>query len=94
MGGPVIIALLALQAAPLPDIQIGATVEARSMRIEKKGNAKLEVRADPDAGSVVKVEAPRADGVKTLRNVRVAVDAEARIGTPQAPAATTAPEPR
>ena len=88
--------LLALQAAaqPLPDIHIGAIVEARSVRIEKKGDAKLEVRADPDAGSIVKVEAPRADGAKTLRNVRVTVDAQARIGTPQAPPATAAPDPR
>ena len=86
--------LLAVQAAALPDIQIGATVEARSMRIEKKGEAKLEVRADPDSGSAVKIAAPKADGAKALRNVRVTVDAQARLGTPQPASATAAPEPR
>ena len=73
---------LALQAAaPPPDIHIGATLQARSVTIEKKGEARLEVWASPDAGSSVEVEAPSADGSRTLRNVRVTVDAQARIGS-------------
>ena len=77
--------LFLLQAATTPpDIELKAVVDARSVRIEKKGEASLEAEAAPDAGSGVHVEAPRADGAATLRNVRVTVDAEARIADPRA----------
>ena len=89
-----ILLLLALQAAPLPDIELHATLEARSVTIEKKGEATLDVTASPDAGSEVKVEAPKADGRKTLRNVRVEVDAEARIGGDMEVEATGEAAPR
>lgn len=85
---------LALQAAPVPDIELRATIEARSVRIEKRGEARLEVSASPDAGSLVKVEAPRANGARTLRNVRVEVDAEARIGDKSSDPATETAPPR
>ena len=75
--------LLLLQASSAqPDIELRAAVDARSVRIEKKGEAELTVSASPDGGSEVKVEAPKADGARTLRNVHVTVDAEARIGDP------------
>ena len=92
--------ILAQAAAAQPDIELHAVVDARSVTIEKKGDARLEVRASPDAGSSVKVEAPKANGARTLRNVRVTIDAEARIGSGVAggiqvrDAATEAPEPR
>ena len=89
-----ILLLLALQAAPLPDIELHATLNARSVTIEKKGEATLEVTASPDAGSVVKVDAPNANGRKTLRDVRVEVDAEARIGGDVTVDATAEAEPR
>jgi hypothetical protein len=63
-----------------PDIQLHAVVDARSVKIEKQGQASLRVWAEPDAGSIVNFEAPKANGAKTLRNVRVTLDAEARIG--------------
>ena len=88
------LALFLIAQAALPDIQFGARVEARSVTIEKKGEARIEVRAEPDAGSLVKVEAPRADGRKTLRNVRINIDAETRIADPARSAATPTPEPR
>ena len=92
--------LFALQAvATLPDIELKARVQARQVTIEKRGEARLTVSAAPDAGSVVDVRAPRANGRKTLRNVDVTVAAEARIGDPTAPsqrpsppAATSAPQ--
>ena len=75
--------LFALQAsASAPDIQLGAHVRARSITIEKKGDAKLTVTTSPDGGNVVNVRAPKANGRKTLRNVEVDVRAEARIGQP------------
>ena len=82
-----ILLLLAQAAAAPPDIQINATIDIRSVRIEKRGQASLSVRADPDAGSIVRIEAPKADGARTLRDVRVTVDAEARIAPTAAAAA-------
>jgi hypothetical protein len=85
-----LIALMLLQAAaPLPDIQIGATIRARSVSIEKHGDASITVRGAPDGGSLVDVRAPRGNGKKTLRNVSVDLNAEARIADRQAKAAET-----
>ena len=87
-------ALFLIGQAASPDIQFGARIEARSVTVERKGEARLEVRADPDGGSSVRVEAPKADGRKTLRNVRIKIDAEARIADPASAAATPVAEPR
>lgn len=94
-----LIALMLFQAAQPPDIELNAHVRARSVTIEKKGDARLTVTTDPDGGNIVDVEAPRTNGRKTLRNVTVNVRAEARIADPrQAPtnnpneAETTQPE--
>jgi len=98
---PLLLAVLQSVAAPPPDIELHAIIEAETVRIEQHGRASLEVHADPDSGSLVKVDAPRANGAKTLRNVRVTVDAEARIGGRERasdgeprPQATDAPHPR
>jgi hypothetical protein len=91
----------AASAQPLPDIELNANVRARSVTIEKQGNARLTVTTSPDGGNVVDVRAPRANGRKTLRNVNAAVKAEARIADPAQPrqnnpdqAETTAPQSR
>ena len=82
--------LLLLQAAAAqapavqgaPDIELGIRARARSVEIERKGEAKLEVRAEPDAGSRVEVRVePSARGRTRLRNVEVEVRAEARLGS-------------
>ncbi len=85
--------LLQAAAAQAPDIELGARVRARSVTIEKQGNASLTVTTSPDGGNVVDVRAPRANGRKTLRNVEVNVRAEARIGDPAAPAPNNQNEP-
>ena len=79
--------LLVLQAAPQtpPDIELNAHVRARSVTIEKQGDARLTVTTSPDGGNIVDVQAPKANGRKTLRNVEVNVRAEGRIGEPLAP---------
>ena len=80
-----LLALLMMQAAAAqPDIQIGANVRARSLTIQKKGDARLTLRTDPDGGNIVDVEAPKANGRKTIRNVNVDVRAEAQIADPLA----------
>ena len=87
--------LLLLQAASsqLPDISIGATVRARSLTIEKKGDARLSIGTSPDGGgNVVQVEAPRANGRRRIDNVDVHVLAEARIADPAAAAPSAATE--
>jgi hypothetical protein len=90
-----LIAFLLQAAAPAPDIVLDATVSARSVTIRKRGEASLAVRASPEgAGTLVKVEAPRANGRKTIRNVRVNVHAEANIADPQQnPPAVETPQP-
>jgi hypothetical protein len=93
-----IVALLLLQAAAAspPDIELNIRATARSVRIEQKGETKLEVRAGPDAGSSAETRiTPPAEGATTLRNVTVEVRAEARIGDQrqnQAGSETTSPQ--
>jgi hypothetical protein len=78
--------LLQSGAVQAPDIELFARAKARSVTIEKQGNASLTVRTEPEGGNVVEVRAPKANGRKTLRNVEVDVRAEARIAEPgQAP---------
>ena len=74
--------LLAMQAASTPpDISLDIRATARSVRIEQKGETKLEVRAGPDAGSRAETRVtPPPRGKTELRNVAVEIHAEARIG--------------
>lgn len=75
--------LIAFQtAAELPDLQLHATIRARSVTVEKRGDAQLTVTTSPDGGNLVDVRAPKANGRKTLRNVEVNIRAEARVGDP------------
>lgn len=77
----VILLLTALQsAASAPDIDLHVTARMDSLRVEKSGRATLTVRAEPDSGSTVEVQAPKTNGERTLRNAQVTIDAEARIG--------------
>jgi uncharacterized protein (DUF58 family) len=75
------ILLLLLQAAsaPPPDIELNFTARARSVTIEQKGEARLEVRGEGPGNRVeVKVE-PKAQGRTELRDVTVDVHAEASV---------------
>lgn len=86
--------LILLQSvAPAPDIEIDARIEARRVTVEKRGEASLTVTANPDAGSSVTVEAPNADGRRTLRNVKAHVRAEARLAAGKAVQAGTETSP-
>jgi hypothetical protein len=73
--------ILALQAGA-PDIELRANVRARQVTIEKQGEARLTVTTNPEGDNLVDVRAPRANGRKTLRNVNVSLQAEARIADP------------
>ena len=84
--------LLAQAAAQPPDIELDIRASARSVRIERSGEASLELRAGPD--SVIEVDAPDVQGRRRLRNVQVRVKAEARIADPARPAPTQEPPPQ
>jgi uncharacterized protein (DUF58 family) len=76
-----LIAVILLQAAATqaPDIELNLNVRARSVQIEKKGEARLEVRGEGPGNRVdVRVE-PKAEGRVELRNVTVDVHAEASV---------------
>jgi hypothetical protein len=75
--------LLAAQSAA-PDIELNASLRARSVTVEKRGDAKLAVSTSPEGANLVDVEAPKANGRATVRNVTVNVRAEARIADPLA----------
>jgi hypothetical protein len=98
----VLILLQAAAAQPAPDIQLRIDAHVDRVRIERRGEASLEVSGGE--GSVVRVEAPEANGRRTLRNVNVRIDAEARLGDPsdlrpasgddQSPEAVETPDPQ
>jgi hypothetical protein len=75
------------QAQRPADIEIEIGLTARRVTIERRGEASLEVRASPDGGSAVAVQAPEANGRRSLRNADVRVRAEARIADPHSPQA-------
>jgi hypothetical protein len=83
--------LQAAAAQTAPDIQLRIDVHADRVRIERQGEASLEVSGGE--GSVVRVEAPEANGRRTLRNVDVRIEADARIADPQNAPAAQNPEP-
>jgi hypothetical protein len=66
---------LLMQSAASPDIELRADVRAKTVTVEQHGRASLEVRADPEGGSLAKVDAPRASS--TLHNVTILIDAMA-----------------
>lgn len=87
--------LLQAAATQAPDIELNLKLRARSVTIERKGEAKLDVRGEGPGNRVdVKVE-PKAEGRTELRDVTVdlhaeasvqegvKIDARAETGTPQ-----------
>lgn len=76
------LALLQAAASPAPDIELNLHARIKSLRIERKGEARLEVRGEgPGTRAEVKVE-PKAQGRSELRNVAVDIHAEASVGDP------------
>jgi|GEM_PF-2156788 len=75
--------LQAASPAPAPDIELTVHARAREVTIERKGEAKLEVHAEPDAGSRAEVNVePKAEGRSQLRNVTVDIHAQASLADP------------
>jgi hypothetical protein len=91
----ILLIFLQAAAAQAPDIELNLHARIKSVKIERKGEARLEVRGEGPGNRVdVKVE-PKAQGRRELRNVAVDIhaeasvqqgakmDAEAETGTPQ-----------
>ena len=87
--------LIQAAAAQAPDIELDVHARIKSVKIERKGEARLEVRGEGPGNRVeVRVE-PRGEGRTELRNVTVdihaqasvqdgaKIDARAETGTPQ-----------
>jgi hypothetical protein len=75
----ILLILLQAASAQVPDIELNLNLRAKSVRIEQKGEARLEVRGEGPGNRVdVKVE-PKAEGRTQLRNVTVDVHAEASV---------------
>jgi hypothetical protein len=79
---PTVIAIaILLQAAGPPDIELNIRAKARSVVIEQRGEAKIEVSGDAGSRADVRVE-PRPSGQRTLRDVTVNIHARASVGEP------------
>ena len=75
----ILLILLQAAATQAPDIELNVNLRARSVTIEQKGEARLEVRGEGPGNRVdVKVE-PKAEGRTELRDVTVDIHAEASI---------------
>jgi hypothetical protein len=90
--------LLALQAAPAPDIELHLGARVREVRIAREGEARLELRAEPDAGSGVEVRrTPETRGARRIQNLAVEVHGRAAIADPsqsEERQETSTPDPR
>ena len=76
--------LLLLQAVSIqaPDIELNLNVRAKSVRIEQKGEARLEVQGEGPGNRVEARVEPKAQGQTELRDVTIDVHAEASVGDP------------
>ncbi|TMJ11519.1 MAG: hypothetical protein E6G94_15850 [Alphaproteobacteria bacterium] len=79
-----VVSLLLQAAAGQPDIELNVRATARSVQIERKGEARLEVHAEPDSGGsgVQTSVTPKANGKTTLRNVRADIHAAITLADP------------
>ena len=69
----------AAAAAQAPDIELNLHARIKSLKIEQRGEARLEVQGEGPGNRVdVKVE-PKAEGRSELSNVTVDVHAEASV---------------
>jgi uncharacterized protein (DUF58 family) len=81
---PLLALLQAAAPAPAPDIELNVHARIKELRIEQRGEAKLSVHAEPDAGSRVEARVePKAEGRTELRNVTVDIHAQASLADPQ-----------
>jgi uncharacterized protein (DUF58 family) len=76
-----LITLLLLQAAATqaPDIELNFHARIKSLKIERKGEARLEVRGEGPGNRVEAKVEPQAEGRTELRNVNVDIHAEASV---------------
>jgi uncharacterized protein (DUF58 family) len=71
--------LLQAAAAQAPDIELNLHATAKSVRIEQKGEARLEVQGQAPGSRVEARVEPKAQGRTELRNVTVDIHAQASV---------------
>jgi hypothetical protein len=71
--------LLQAAAAQAPDIELNLHATAKSVRIEQKGEARLEVQGQAPGSRVEARAEPKAQGRTELRNVTVDIHAQASV---------------
>lgn len=90
-----ILVLLAIQAAVAPpaDVSLRATVSARSVKVDRKGQATVSATATPDAGSVASAKRTSSNRYELQLDARIGDTNEIISGTQPQPA-TDAARPR
>jgi hypothetical protein len=62
-----------------PDVEIGARVKAREIRIEQQGRASAQVRVQPERAKLIEVERNLPKGRSTYRNLDLTLKVEGRL---------------
>ena len=88
MLAALLVAAQAATAQPPADISLHATVEARSVKVEKKGKATIAARAEPDGGSTA-----TSSGTRQGRRFELQVDARIAAAQQAAPPEETPAQP-
>ncbi len=70
-------------ADPLPDIELQARVDIRSLEIRSQGTARLELRAEPGDAPPVTIERSAPAGSNRYRNLRIDLRGVARLTAPE-----------
>ena len=88
-------AVPAADAAPLPDIEIRARVDIRSLKISSQGAARLDLHAEPGDAPPIAVKRSAPAGSKSYRDLSVDIHGIARLTAPEPIAAieTTTGDP-
>ncbi len=74
---------LAASTADVPDIEIRAKADIRSLEIRSQGEARLELRANPGVAPPVEVVRSAPAGAAKYRNLRIEIRGIARLTGPQ-----------
>ena len=88
-------AVSAADAAPLPDIEIRAHVDIRSLKISSQGAARLDLHAEPGDAPPIAVKRSAPAGSKSYRDLSIDIHGIARLTAPEPIAAieTTTGDP-
>jgi len=70
-------------AAPLPDVELRARADIRSLEIRSQGEARIALRAEPGEAPPVEIKRSAPAGRASYRNLRIELRAIARLTAPE-----------